>query len=250
MKRSFLLIPLLILTSCSNPIEAYSVHSIKVLNDEYSLESSNLSHSDVKRLLTSSYEYMLFFYSSSCSICQASYSNVSRYIQETKNVIYSYNLEDEVVINDLKDSFTNYKDFINYPALLFFKDNNVVFSLNEEKMTSYNNFKNAMKKHVIPTRGYYLDNIDQIRKNNDLNKECLLYVSNENSILLDNDSLLFEYAYPFIKKEQKPFAIIPKNKCSYDNEIIYIKDGEMVESINYTNELELAKDLIHSYYSD
>ena len=149
-KILFFILPILIapsISACQD--KAHSIVPIHVMSGE--TKGIEINGSEFAYLVESGQPFAMEFYSPYCSHCEDLRPNLEKYMDETKNLIYRFDLTK--LTKEETDNFTSkYPDILPdtyVPALRFVKNGKLTYSVDGNKFNSYKSLRQILNQHFL-----------------------------------------------------------------------------------------------------
>lgn len=246
MKKYLLFLSVLTLlptiTACQDT--EHSVIAIKNLDNK--LTAIELSKNELVNLIDNGQDFLLDVYSPYCEHCVYLSSLLSKYISETKNVLYSFDFT-TVDAEEFRFWHETYPDiFVDQyvPSLKFISKGKLTYQVGNEKHESYRTLKSILNKHFISSLINISSNLEAINEFGANNPERILFaydVDNQISIKIAAENIITKsYAKKndvlLINKKDMgvDFDTLKHNyNVEYDTFIIKV-ENEKWESVDYS----------------
>ncbi|MGM9873670.1 MAG: hypothetical protein ACI31G_01955 [Bacilli bacterium] len=264
MKRiTFLLLPLLLLTSCSTrsdeKIRMISNYNLSLSNDSF----IKISAENIINKIDNKESFFLYLFSSSCAYCELTSNSIKEIQQNTPYTIYQY----EASINSYKLLYEyNHKIFpeqLVTPRLITIKNGELKIDINSNRLIKTNLLKNSLESFSYKTNIFTLTKKESFLDFINQKQSFLLFNYSSTSLIeqnLKNDILnqLDNSKKPIlildnidIDDELNEYLMTNINKISYDNYIVTYSNNTYSNYLetNLNNETEIFN-IINCYYND
>lgn len=190
MKKNWLiLLPLFLcpsLSACQD--KTHSITPIHILGDE--TKGIEITPDNFALLYESGHPFAVEFYSPYCSNCEELNPKIEKYMSETKNLIYRFDITKFATIDEQKEFITKYSNVITSeytPSIRFIKNKSLTYEVESSKFESYTKLRRILNGHFLSSHiniASSKKSVDEFLKNK---SSYLVYgydLDNESSISL------------------------------------------------------------------
>lgn len=264
-KLSFLLVPLLLLTSCDN--SKASIY--KITNYDFVYENDrtevtvDLTTQELIDMLESDCSFPLLFRSENCSSCALVDGYILDYVNKTNALIYSYEYSSKIYEYATLNSYNPelFPKKIITPRFLFIKEGILSIEINSSKFSSYDLFSKSLNAFLKSSNLYSLSSYSSHSNFvSDYNSYALFTYNKTNANSL---KVLSEHIYSKANKTKTPIVIIDVSCVSNEdielikeyyslstlfNSFVTVENSNITNSVNYDSNLETFENLITTYF--
>lgn len=174
------------LSACQD--KAHSITPIHILGDE--THGIEITPENFALLYESGHQFAVEFYSPYCTHCEELNPKIEKYISETKNLIYRFDLTKFESIEKQKEFIAKYSNVITdeyVPAIRFISQKALTYEVDSSKFDSYKKLRQIMNGHFLSSHiniASSKKSVDEFLKNK---SSYLVYgydLDNESSISL------------------------------------------------------------------
>lgn len=152
MKKNWLiLLPLFLcpsLSACQD--KTHSITPIHILGDE--TKGIEITPDNFALLYESGHPFAVEFYSPYCSNCEELNPKIEKYMSETKNLIYRFDITKFTTIDEQKEFITKYSNVITSeytPSIRFIKNKSLTYEVESSKFDSYTKLRQSLNGHFL-----------------------------------------------------------------------------------------------------
>ena len=234
------------LSACQD--KEHSITPIHILADEN--KGIELTAKDFATLYEAGQEFAVEFYSPYCSHCEELSPKIEKYMSETKNLIYRFDLTRFETLDLQKEFIKKYSNVITdeyVPAIRFVSNKSLTYEVESTKFESYTKLRQTLNGHFLSSHlniasskkaiDEYLSNkISYIVYAYDLDNETSINIASKNIInqafeKKDMPVLLLN-CRDFDENEYK--EIVSKYSASCDHFIAKVDNKELIKVADYT----------------
>lgn len=152
----------------------------------------------------------VFFYSSTCTPCLDAINMVERYEKETDILLYHYDVNN-ANYNLLLNKYDFLDSNINYPSIMLLEKGEFKYEINEDKFSSYSNFKKIIDSHLLNKNLYILTKEESLNSYLNEYETSLVFVYDSSN----SDQLVFfdEHLRNSLNKNNKNILLLDRNYC-------------------------------------
>ena len=136
------------LSACQD--KAHSITPIHILGDE--THGIEIAPENFALLYESGHQFAVEFYSPYCSHCEELNPKIEKYISETKNLIYRFDLTKFESTEKQKEFIAKYSNVITdeyVPAIRFVSQKTLTYEVDSSKFDSYKKLRQIMNGHFL-----------------------------------------------------------------------------------------------------
>ncbi len=204
-------------------------------------------------MLTNKENFVIEFYSPTCSSCTALEPILDKYILNSNYQWYRFNTsmseEDEAFFTSVvMKEFPDVLGHLEYvPSIYFIKEGKLSYEVDSKKFGSYTAFATIIKKHFIKANYYSISTLDGLKSFLHENPNNVIYAYDSTSTVSTD---IYHTIYDHVKSSSAPLLLLSRNAMNVDN---YLQIASYLGR-NYTDNFaclfengELKKTVDYSY---
>ena len=136
------------LSACQD--KTHSITPIHVLGDE--TQGIEITPDHFAKLYESGHQFAVEFYSPYCSHCEELNPKIEKYMSETKNLIYRFDLTKFETLDEQEEFISKYSNVITdeyVPAIRFISQKTLTYEVESSKFESYTKLRRILNGHFL-----------------------------------------------------------------------------------------------------